>query len=463
MSNFRVLMAGIAAAGLFVLPATAQPTSTDQVVNEIIASRQAQQAAFDQLVREFEALPQAQKLPALQAAVDERNALTATSDALGAQYTANETRILELNRDLNAKAASLGLAEVFGASRELAGDAATILEQSLTTAQFPPAEGELSRAERLREFGASRSLPEISDIEDLWLELQREITASGQVARFTANVVQPGGEAVPAEVVRIGPFTALSEGRYVQFIPELGVLNVLPRQLSGSLQSTGQAFERATEGYHDAVVDPFRGVTLGLYVQRPTMWQRVERGEAINWVILAVGAAGAAGFLFQLAFLIIARMGVTSQLKNLDRPRKDNPLGRVLLAFRGDARRIEEDADIAELRIAEAVLHEAPVLERFQPFLRLCVAAGPLLGLVGTVWGMILTFQSITEAGSSDPRLMAEGIGTAMIATLLGLGIAVPLLFANALLNSLSRDIVQTLDEQSAGMLAESLERKRGV
>jgi len=106
-------------------------------------------------------------------------------------------------------------------------------------------------------------------------------------------------------------------------------------------------------------------------------------------------------------------------------------------------------------------MREVPKLERFQPLLRLVVAAGPLLGLVGTVIGMILTFQSITETGSSDPKLMANGIGTAMIATLLGLGIAVPMLFANALLNSLSRSIVQILDEQSAGILAENLEKRK--
>ncbi len=149
------------------------------------------------------------------------------------------------------------------------------------------------------------------------------------------------------------------------------------------------------------------------------------------------------------------------QLKNLAQPTANNPLGRVLLAFKGDKSKIEEDADIAELRITEAVLREVPRLERFQAFLRLGVAAGPLLGLIGTVVGMIITFQSITESGSSDPKLMATGIGQAMIATVHGLGIAIPLLFANALLTSLSRGVVQVLDEQSAGMLAESIEKQR--
>jgi biopolymer transport protein ExbB len=136
-------------------------------------------------------------------------------------------------------------------------------------------------------------------------------------------------------------------------------------------------------------------------------------------------------------------------------------LGRVLLAFKGDGSTIEDDADILELRLSEAVMKEAPALERGQAYLRLAVAAGPLLGLVGTVVGMIMTFQSITESGSSDPKLMATGIGQAMIATVLGLGVAVPLLFGNAILTSLSKSIMQILDEQSAGILAETLEKRR--
>jgi biopolymer transport protein ExbB len=189
--------------------------------------------------------------------------------------------------------------------------------------------------------------------------------------------------------------------------------------------------------------------------------QRIQLGQEVGYVIIIVGLLGALAFVYQLFSLVFVRMAVSRQLTNLDRPTPNNPLGRVLLAFKGDKSKIEEDADVAELRITEAVLREVPKLERFQAFLRLAVAAGPLLGLIGTVWGMILTFQTINETGSSDPRLMATGIGQAMIATVLGLGIAIPLLFAGALLNSLSRAVVQTLDEQSAGMLAESIEKQR--
>jgi len=181
----------------------------------------------------------------------------------------------------------------------------------------------------------------------------------------------------------------------------------------------------------------------------------------VNYVILFVGIVSFLAFLGQLAYLVFVRLRVSAQLKNLSKPVKDNPLGRVLLAFKGDASNIEQDADVAELRISEAVFREVPKLERFQSLLRLAVAAGPLLGLIGTVLGMIMTFQSITESGSSDPKLMANGIGAAMIATVLGLGIAIPLLFANALLTSLSRGVTQVIEEQAAGMLAESIERHR--
>jgi biopolymer transport protein ExbB len=287
------------------------------------------------------------------------------------------------------------------------------------------------------------------------------MTASGQVARYKAPVVQLGGEAIESEVVRIGPFTVTSGGQFLDYLPALRTLSVLPRALPAEFTDVAKDLESATEGYTPGVVDSARGVLLGLYVERPTLWQRIEKGEAIGFVILFFGILGIVAFLAQLFYLSRVRASVGRQLENLQKPSDDNPLGRVLLAFRGDKDNIEQDADVAELRITEAVLREVPKLERAQSFLRLCVAAGPLLGLIGTVVGMIITFQSITESGSSDPKLMADGIGQAMIATVLGLGIAIPLLFANALLTTMSKSVVQILDEQGAGMLAESIEKQR--
>lgn len=437
------------------------PSSTDEVLKIAETVRAEAKRKFEQNVTDYNGWSDAMKQTKMQEAQRARDALDAQSKKLQDTYSANEIKINGLNDQLRKKAMDLGLTEVFGLARQVSNDVSTILQQSLISTQFPPAQGQQTRDDFLRAFSTARTTPTAAELERVWIEIQREMVASGQVAKYQTKVVQPSGEAKDAEVVRIGPFIAMSGGKFLNYLPALQTFNVLPRQLPSNFMSIGQRFMAATGGYAQAVVDGTRGVLLGLYVERPTLVQRIQLGQEVGYVIIIVGVLGALAFVYQLFSLVFVRMAVSRQLKNLDRPTPNNPLGRVLLAFKGDKSKIEEDADVAELRITEAVLREVPKLERYQAFLRLAVAAGPLLGLIGTVWGMILTFQTINETGSSDPRLMATGIGQAMIATVLGLGIAIPLLFAGALLNSLSRAVVQTLDEQSAGMLAESIEKQR--
>jgi biopolymer transport protein ExbB len=451
------------AAIVFAAPVVAQSPadSHDELLRQVEQVRAAENKAFQDRVAEFNSKSQAEKDALLRQAEQQRTQLNTVSERLSDTYQANELRISNLNQELRDKATALGLAELFGLARQAANDNSSILQQSLITTQFPTPPGELPRDEWMRQFAASTAAPTAAELERLWIEIQREMTASGQVAKYRTTIIQPNGEPVESEVIRIGPFTAIADGQFLAYLPNLRTFNVLPRQLPGEFMDVAREFTTATSGYVDAVVDAGRGSLLALYVERPTNLERIEAGETIGLIIVIVGILGFLAFVFQLIYLIFVRVGVSGQLRHLDRPAPNNPLGRVLLAFKGDKSKIEQDADVAELRITEAVLREVPKLERFQAFLRLCVAAGPLLGLIGTVVGMILTFQSITESGSSDPRLMATGIGIAMIATVLGLFVAIALLFANALLNSLSRGVVQILDEQSAGMLAESIEKQR--
>jgi biopolymer transport protein ExbB len=444
-------------------PEAESARSLEELLERVRAVRSGESELYEERVAEFTAASESQRAAMMREAEQQRDQLEAASNTMSDQYSANERRVNELNRELVQKATQLGLSELFGLSRQVAGDVASILSQSLISTQFSAPQGEMGRVQFLRAYADGRATPTPEELERLWFEIHREMTAQGDVIRYQAEVVQPSGVSAPAEVVRIGPFTALSDAKFLGYLPELGALTVLPRQLPDEFMAIAEDFVETTEGYATAVVDYTRGVLVALYIERPTWMERIHLGEEVGYIIIIVGLAGLAAFIYQLIHLIIVRLAVKRQLENLDEPKRDNPLGRVLLAFRGDPNRIEEDADVAELRISEAVLREVPRLERFQAFLRLAVAAGPLLGLIGTVVGMIITFQSITESGSSDPRLMATGIGQAMIATVLGLGIAIPLLFANALLNGLSRTIVQILDEQSAGMLAESIEKQRRV
>jgi len=401
---------------------------------------------LDQRERQKELLEQARRA---------RDAAQARSQALSARFDAHELEMGELETLLRTREGNLG--ELFGVTRQVAGDLASVVYNSLVSAQFP------ERDEFFLRLAKAKALPSKADLERLWFEVLREMTESGRVARFPAQVVLASGDREEAEVVRVGGFTAFSQGRYLSFEPGANTLTVLPRQPASELRGQALAVQQATSGSVRSVVDPSRGVLLALTTQRPDLWERIERGEAVGYVILAVGLAGALCALYQFAYLVRVRLAVRRQLARIDEPSADNPLGRVLASFRADPARIEEDAEVAELRISEAVLRELPPLERFQSFLRLAVAAGPLLGLIGTVIGMIITFQSITESGSSDPKLMANGISQAMIATVLGLGIAIPLLFANAGLASLSDAVVQVLDEQSTGILAEQVERRRAA
>jgi biopolymer transport protein ExbB len=436
---------------LFALRAHGAKT-LDELLEQTRTAREQERKENADRERQFQT-NRDQQAALLAQAEAQRKAAEAQSQQLSAQYDAFDKEINNLDTLLKERAGNLG--ELFGVTRQVAGDTATVLSQSMISAQFP------DREEFLRGLAGSKELPASPQLERLWFEMQREMTESGRVARIHTKVVEAGGTTQQADVVRVGPFIAMSGGRFLMYLPGQKTLAVLSRQPPSQLTRAAAELQEAKSGYVRAPVDPSRGVLLGLYVERPNVWERIERGQFVGYVIITVGVIGALAAIYQFFYLLAVRRGVKRQLANIEQPSTHNPLGRVLAAFKGDASRIEEDAEVAELRISEAVLREVPRLERFQAFLRLAVAAGPLLGLIGTVIGMIITFQSITESGSSDPKLMAAGIGQAMIATVLGLGIAIPLLFINTGLAAMSRQIVQILDEQSTGLLAESIERKK--
>ena len=448
--SWRIVLA--LAAPLLAARGVLAAESLDELLDQARNARSLEAKANQAREKEFLARRD-QQAALLAEAIRARDAAEARSQRTSATFDANENKLAELEALMTQRLGTLG--ELFGVVRQVAGDGATVLYNSLISAQFP------KRDEFFTGLGKAKALPRIEELERLWLEIQREMTESGKVVRFETTIVDAEGVPKPAEVVRIGGFVAVSDGRYLHYLPSVGSLGVLPRQPPGDLVDLAKRLQKAESGYLEASVDPSRGVLLSMIVQRPSVLERIEKGEAVGYVIIAVGVIGAVLALYQTLFLVRTRRAVRRQLSQLDHPRTDNPLGRVLSSVRTDLDSIEDDAEVVELRVSEAVLREIPKLERFQPFLRLAVAAGPLLGLVGTVIGMIITFQSITESGSSDPRLMANGIGQAMIATVLGLGIAVPLLFINAGLASMSRQMVQILDEQSTGLLAESLERAR--
>ncbi len=441
--------------GLLLLPAAQAQTSLsglDALLNQVRESAQ-QTSKLNQEREQRFVKNKAEQAALLAKAEAERAAVEARVAGVKNRFDANQRDISALKTQLAARSGDY--TQVYAAARTAATDLRSVLADSYINAQYP------ARLAKLDAIGKNPALPSINQLEAFWFTLQQEITEQGKSARFKAEVIDPLGSKSTVDVVRVGAFTAFA-GRDYLAVPEGGgALRALSRQPSGSDRSLAEDFAESTGGLAPILIDPTRGGLLALQVERPSLEERIHQGGWPGYVIIFVGLLAFVVAVYQLVFLLRTDAGVRRQLAAPRAPQDDNALGRVLQVFKNDLEK--HDPEVLELRLSEAVLKETPAIERFQQFIRLVIAAGPLLGLLGTVAGMIETFQVITEAGSSDPKLMAGGISKAMIATVLGLGIAIPLLFINAILASRSRAIIQILDEQSAGLLAERIESQQGV
>jgi biopolymer transport protein ExbB len=365
------------------------------------------------------------------------------------RFEAGQNEIAELKKRLTERVGDTG--EMYASIARAAGDFRAQAAESLVSAQFP------ERMAFLAQLAQASEIPSVSDLEKLWFFYAQEAAENGRIARFPTEVLDALGEQQKAEVTRVGLFTAMDARGYLTLQDGADHLALLARQ--PEQRGLVDDFLEAGEGLHPILIDPSRGGLLRLMAERPTVMERVHQGGWVGYVIIAIGVAGAVLAIYQFAYLIKVSRGVRRQLADIAHPSADNPLGRVLSSINEELG--NQDPEVLETRLSEAVLRETPRLERFQSLLRMIVAAGPLLGLLGTVIGMIITFQVITEVGAGDPKLMAGGISQAMVATVLGLMIAIPLLFVNSFLASRSRMLTQVLDEQAAGLLARRLETQR--
>jgi biopolymer transport protein ExbB len=376
----------------------------------------------------------------------------------------NKKRIAEFQRDRarqqklladmrNEQTRQEQRSELFGVLQQAAGDARGNFETSLTQIQYP------DRTEWLTKFaqkmGQTTRMPTMEEIERIWFELQREMTASGKVLRIPTTVINASGEEEQVEVVRVGLFNAVADGKYLEFIPETGRLIELQRQPQSRYTGRAEDLEEATTGLHSFAIDPTRGQLLSLLVQSPSLMERIAQGKVVGYVIITIGIVGLLIALWRMAALAATSAKVNRQAKNLEQP-GNNPLGRVIKVAHDSP---DVDVEGLELKLGEAILKETPQFYAWLPFLKIISVVAPLLGLLGTVTGMIVTFQAITLYGAGDPKLMAGGISTALVTTVLGLVVAIPMVFLHTLVQSRSKRLTQILQEEAAGMLSERAER----
>jgi len=389
----------------------------------------------------------------LNEAKGEKGAAESRSQQLENDFEANDKQIADLTATLNARLGSLK--ELFGVMQQVSGDSQVRFENSLTHIQYPD-RGEFLEA-LAKKIGSSAKLPSLEEIERLWFELQREMTESGRVVRIVTDVISVDGQTSQIDVVRIGTFNIITDGKYLKFEPVTGNVSELPRQPEQGrfVNSTGDLFN-AQDGMVRFGLDPTRGGVLASLIQVPNLQERIQQGGLVGYLIIAVGLIGLLIALERMVVLGLASRKVTTQLASSE-PRKDNALGRVLSVHDENK---SADTETLELKLSEAIFKETPALNRGLLFLKIISVVAPLMGLLGTVTGMIKTFQSITLYGTGDPKLMAGGISQALVTTVLGLCVAIPMVLLHTIVSGRSRRIVQVLQEQSAGIIATHAEKE---
>lgn len=369
--------------------------------------------------------------------------------ALKSTFTANEQELASQEQLLKQQADDLG--ELFTVVRQSAGDLAGQWRSSLLNVQFP------ERIEQLERLSKGRTLPSAAQIESFWLTILEDMAATGRVERVALPVIGADGQRQTQDVLRVGPFSAYSEQAFLTFSEGDYAFRALPKQPSGLGQV--KKWAGSSEAAVVIPVDPTRGSLIEQLQRKPSILDRLRQGGLVGWVIVALGVFGFLLATWRLLGLVRVVRSVRVQMRNLSKPTHDNPLGRVLSVLGPNPQL--SDLETLELKLDEAVMQEVPQLEKGQGLLKLLAAVAPLLGLLGTVTGMIITFQAITQSGGGDSRLMADGISQALVTTVEGLVVAIPLLFLHSILSARSKSVVQLLEQQCMGLLALHMSGKK--
>jgi len=387
----------------------------------------------------------------------ERARLEREAARLEQKFESNEALLVVAEAQLKERLGSLN--EIFGHLAGLATEARNIFEQSLTSAQFGKDREEFLTKLAVK-MGEGVTLATIPELERLWYELQREINATGEVVKFTADVIAIDGTVEAREVVRVGVFNAVSEGNYLTYASTRGMYEELPSQPAGRYTSTTSDVFSADSFPVQFAVDPTGpqgGSYLASLISMSGAWERINsEGGPIGIVIFYVLGLGGVGlFVWRLITLRGIRAAVDSQL-SASAISNDNPLGRVLKIAEDNPK---ADTETLELKMAEQILNERPPIEKLNWLIKLISIVAPLMGLFGTIVGMIETFQMITLFGTGDPKTMASGISIALVTTWLGLMVAIPMTFMSAIVSNFSKGILETIEEQAIGMAAERSEK----
>ncbi len=377
----------------------------------------------------------------------------ARSERLDKRFSENELKMTDLQEQLDNRMGSLK--ELFGHLSSAAGDVMVTLNQSIVSAQYP------GRTKPLQDLikktsGTTTTLPKMEEIEALWFEINREMIEGGKVVKFPATIFADGQQ-VEREIVRIGTYNLVSDGEYLSYEKSNGAISALAKQPQSRYTSSIADLQSSTSGFTATGIDPtgpLGGNLLSALVDLPGIVEKWHQGELVGYIISGIGVFAVLLAIWRFMVLSGVSARVNAQLKSSE-ARTNNPLGRVLKVSEENP---GMDAESLELKLHEAVLKERPKIESGLNLLKIIAMIAPLLGLLGTVIGMIITFQQITIFGAGDPKNMAGGISQALVTTVLGLCVAIPTVLLHTFVNGRAQRILHILEEQTAGIVAENAE-----
>lgn len=359
----------------------------------------------------------------------------------------NEGKLQKLSNELDLASGDLG--ELFGTVKQVSSDMNVHIKNSLISSQYP------KRKEFLKELTSKKELPNINELEKLWYITFQEIIESGKIVKYNTEVISNEGTKSNEDVIRIGNFNAINKDSFLKYNASNSLFVEPSYQPDHACTSIASNYFETNDEISEVIVDPTRGTILDVISQKPNLKERLSQGGVIGYIIITLGIIGLLFALAKYLWLSYVSINVNKQLRDTSIIQRNNPLGRILQTYESSKNLSSSDL---EYKVDEAFYKEIPSIQSGFSMIKLFAATTPLLGLLGTVTGMILTFQSITLFGTSDPKLMAGGISQALITTMLGLVAAIPLLFAHTLLGSKSKKLINILEQNSIALIAKKMD-----
>ncbi len=430
----------------------ADANTLDELLTQVMDERTLQTEELRKREETFKQKKNERKI-LLNSAIKELKQLEQIGAKLTATFEQNDKELAILETELNATVGVLG--EFFGVVKQVAGDFRGHVLHSIVSAQIP------GREKWIESLSARKKLPTTKELRQLWFEIQREMTELGKVTQFPAEVISVDGKKSTRQVTRVGGFNLVSQGQYLGYEePVTGSqsqIAALERQPGRNFTKYISDLESAQSGYHFFALDPSRGSLISILIHVPDLWEKVQQGGWVGLVIICVFLFGLVLVIERLIVLSREKSQILTQLNNVDQPTDNNPVGVILMTYEKNK---NLDLESLELKLSEVVIKYLPRLERGIGAIKMLAVLSPLLGLLGTVTGMILTFQAITLFGTGDPKLMAGGISQALMTTVMGLCCAIPLLLCHTLIVARAKRVTQILEEQTAGLLARKIQKE---